>query len=189
MLIKQRISRSVISYEGKIKNKITLFFIILTATLLCGFSDVSYFTLNEAFSVTPLGLILNGTSAFEYVSSSCFVRSYSLDNLNYLSLFFLTFFIEGLVLYIFLKDIKRTIYISLILNIATHPLVTFIIPCIFSKFTIYLLFAESFAFLTEFIILYFLFGRSKLKKYFLISALMNITSWQIGPYIYYYLFL
>ena len=79
---------------------------------------------------------------------------------QYLPYFIKTFFIELPVYYIFLKEFKKIkdlLFINLILNLATHPIVFFVISAICFKYDIsylyYLLSAEIYAPLIEILIL------------------------------------
>ncbi len=105
---------------------------------------------------------------------------------EYLALIAITLALEFVVYFLFLK--KRFVFfkvvrVNLFLNLATHPLVTFLFPLLIAKAQMsvagYITAAEIFAPLVETILLVFLF-RIPLALAAVSSFLANLTSWALG---------
>jgi len=95
--------------------------------------------------------------------------------------FALTVAVEATVLAVSLWDygIRTLVGSAIILNIITHPFVWFILPAIFSG-SYYVIIAELFAVLAEYIMLRFMFRRETQLKLLLTSFTMNFTSFYVG---------
>lgn len=139
--------------------------------------------------VTPWNLVWN------YFNPHQCAEIYTITTLSepitftqYLPYFLKTFILELGVYYLFLKNRKSLVemlQIDLILNLATHPVVFFLIPIIIMQFGAtylnYLVIAEVFAPLTEALILGY-FYKISYSRAFLAAIAANLFSWSIGIY-------
>jgi hypothetical protein len=107
----------------------------------------------------------------------------------YIFIFLLTCFLESSFYLILIKNqsLKKKLLALLICNLATHPIVSFVIPWIFSKMSkTYgesLMIGELFAFIVELVLLKVLWQQKWLNS-FVISFLANLFSWSLGTYLF-----
>jgi hypothetical protein len=137
--------------------------------------------------LTPWNLLWNLFHAHQCVDI------YSSTDLNgaygffdYVPFFFKTYALELPIYYLFLRktrDFLQILNADLVLNLATHPIVFFIIPMVLAVFQAtymqYLFIAEIFAPVTEALILYYFFKLS-LRRAFAAAILANLFSWSVG---------
>jgi hypothetical protein len=107
----------------------------------------------------------------------------------YLKGFGLTLLLEAPIYAWFLRErlgfLRKSLFI-LAVNVATHPMIWFVFPELFSKFEAdigaYVIFSELFAPLVEGLLLKFAFGISS-RFAFVGAAVANLFSWWIGAYL------
>lgn len=106
--------------------------------------------------------------------------------LDYLSLFSLTYALETPIYFLGLRKyskLRQILFISLVLNLATHPIVCFLFPVLADilrmNYDQYLILAEVFAPLVEFLLLRFVFKFS-MQRSLLVAVAANLVSWLIG---------
>lgn len=107
---------------------------------------------------------------------------------EYLPYFLKTFALELPVYFIFLRTLKRIpeiLKINTVLNLATHPIVFYLIPVILmqlnANYLNYLVVAEIFAPLVEALILYRIF-KVRVSRAFAASICANLFSWSVGVF-------
>ncbi len=97
--------------------------------------------------------------------------------------FGVTLLAEGVVLSLLLRrDLApgRIALLALGVNLATHPLIWFVLPHLVSERTAYLLTAEAFAMIIEAALIYLLLGRRSLSQAVMAAALANAASYAVG---------
>lgn len=139
--------------------------------------------------ITPWNLIwnlFNPHQCSEIYELTTLTEPFSI--FEYLPYFLKTFALELPIYYLFLRNLKNIptiLKINSIVNLATHPIVFYIIPLILmqlnSTYLHYLITAEIFAPLTEALILYRFYRLSPGRA--LIAAICaNLFSWSLGVY-------
>lgn len=164
----------------------------------------------ENMCVTPWGLfyhILIGYDGenicFNYLNSTVVIDP--VGALTYIKYFLTTLFLEFPIYYWLLRNqtlilsknlgqrlpqsflrfnqLRKIIVTSILINLATHPIVFFVFPYMSGKgdwtFTTYLLVAEVFAPIVEAVILKFLF-KLPVQKAAMAAILANLFSWTVG---------
>jgi hypothetical protein len=99
---------------------------------------------------------------------------------SFFKAFVLTFLIESFVLYLFTSEtaISQTVKVALVANAISLPVVWFVLPLLITYST-YVLLAETFAVLSESLVLRALLTISY-KRCLLAAFTMNLTSFAIG---------
>ena len=108
--------------------------------------------------------------------------------LEYLPFFLKTFVLELPIYFLFLRTLKNVpviLKMNTVLNLATHPVVFFIIPLILTQLNAtylhYLVVAEIFAPLVEALVLFKVYKIS-LGRAVLAALCANLFSWSVGIY-------
>ncbi len=139
---------------------------------------------------TPLGLILFQFGALE-TTTNCAevfqtpVTPTPFDLVEYLKYFLWTLGLELPLYYFMLSNLAKLkrLQLSLLVNIATHPIIFFVFPLILSHWNLtyrdYLLSAEIFAPLVEGFIIWKLF-KSNPGRAFSAALSANLISWWLG---------
>jgi hypothetical protein len=112
-------------------------------------------------------------------------------NLNYLLIFLQSNLIECFVYgwcYRRKLTVGRSVAITTLANSVTHPIVFFGFMSASFSYLHSIILAEAFAILVE-AVLHAWSGRLPLRLAFRASLLANLTSWQLGPILTYYIFL
>jgi hypothetical protein len=108
---------------------------------------------------------------------------------DYLPYFLKTIVIEFPIYYLLFKNFqsfKKLLVINLVLNLATHPIVFYVISYICFRLDLsylhYLISAEIFAPVVEALILIYVF-KIPISKAWVASILANLMSWSIGVWL------
>ncbi|MBY0470837.1 hypothetical protein K2X30_06665 [bacterium] len=133
--------------------------------------------------ITPLDLLMPLPSVACSLIQDSPVEAPTLSISRYFLLLVLTCFLEAPVYWFFAKGLsaRARVVQNLLLNLATHPAVTWGLPYLFLKarFSTYVWGAEAFAWFVEALILFRLYRYPK-GKALAVSALANLTSWWVG---------
>lgn len=139
--------------------------------------------------LAPWSVIINQFTAHsctEIYTSGLPTESTNL--IEYLPFFLKTCVLEFPIYYLILYQIKKwnqLLFISVLLNLATHPFIFLGLPVIFAQFNgnyfQYLITAEVFAPIVEMLMLFYLF-KIKWRLAFFSALLANLVSWTIGIY-------
>ncbi len=136
---------------------------------------------------TPWALLINFFSNHtcqEIYESGLPTDMYSFG--AYLPFFLKTILLEFPIYFLFLRkaqSLPRLLLITLILNLATHPILFMVMPIVFSKFNLnyrqYLCIAEIFAPVIEGLLLKYYYQQST-RTSFWAALLANLFSWSVG---------